>query len=69
MSKNDEKNVQYYNMSQNDADSVMGDFFAQEEEQKRQELLDQGFQEVGIYDPNDESSWEAIRDKLLDLTD
>lgn len=69
MSKNDEKNVQYYNMSQNDADSVMGDFFAQEEEQKRQELLNQGFQEVGTYDPSDESSWEAIRDKLLDLTD
>lgn len=65
----EQDNARYYDMSKMTGKEVMEDFFAAEEEAELQEKLDEGWEDMGIYDPNApdaDEQFEVIANKILD---
>ena len=68
--KNDEKHVKYYPVNEMTPEEMMEDYFAEEEEEGIQEVLDDGGIIVGVVDKDTtEEEWDAILEKLCDLSE
>ena len=68
--KNDEKHVKYYPVNEMTPEEMMEDYFAEEEEEGINEVLDDGGIIVGVVDKDTtEEEWDAILEKLCDLSE